>query len=282
VIERPAKHGDMVLFEYSAQTADFRLPETGVERVGTVIGSGALLKALEDSLIGYKTGDSIEIDIAFPADFRVPQLAGRLARVSAKVMRVQEPKMPELDADFVSGFGIKDGDLAKFRSDVRANLERELKATLTVRLKAEVIDKLVAAHSDIELPKGLIQSEAEALAQQAQAKAQQAGQTVPAQPAAAYLEMAHRRVAGGVLLGEIARQAEIRLDSRRVAETLATIASTYEEPQRVIELYKNDPQLMSGLENRVLEDQVADWIANHANLTEQPLSFSEVMRPVTA
>jgi trigger factor len=86
-------------------------------------------------------------------------------------------------------------------------------------------------------------------------------------------------VAAGVLVGEIARQNGIRLDNRRVAETLTTIASTYEEPQQVVELYQRDPNLMSSLQNRVLEDQVADWIAEHAQTTEQHLTFNEAMRP---
>jgi len=95
----------------------------------------------------------------------------------------------------------------------------------------------------------------------------------------AFLASARRRVAGGMLLAEIARQNEIRIDSRRVSEALSAIASTYEEPQQVVELYSRDPQLMNGLQSRVLEDQVVDWIAQHAKLSEQKLSFSEVMRP---
>ena len=60
---------------------------------------------------------------------------------------------------------------------------------------------------------------------------------------------------------------------------LAAIASTYEEPQRVVELYRNDPQLMEGLRNRVLEDQVAEWVAEHARGTDKPMSFDELLRP---
>lgn len=280
-VDRPAGVGDMVLFEYSAQTADFRFPETGMERVGTIIGSGAMLKPLEDSLIGYKTNDAIEIDLAIPSGFHVPQLAGKLARADVKVIRVQESKLPDLDNAFVASFGVKDGDLAQFRADVRANLERELKATLNVRLKSEVVDKLVSAHGGMELPKSMVDAEAAALAQQAGDQARRSGQQASgsAQGPEAFLEIARRRVAAGLLLNEVARQAELRLDNRRVADTLATLASTYEDPQRVVELYSKDPQFMSGLQNRVFEDQVADWIASHAKVTEQALTFNEVMRP---
>ena len=58
------------------------------------------------------------------------------------------------------------------------------------------------------------------------------------------------------------------------------IASTYEEPQQVIDLYRSDRNLMSGLQNRVMEEQVIDWIAERATHTDQPMSFQEAIAPL--
>jgi len=277
-VERGAQNGDMALFEFSASGDGFVFPAEGRERVGTIIGSSAMSNGLEEHLVGHVTGDEFNADVAFPADFRIQALAGKQAKVSIKVVRVQEAKLPELDDAFLATFGITDGGIEKFRADVRANLERELKSMLGIRLKNEVVNKLIEAHPGIELPKGMVDAEARALAQQAEAQAQQQGRSFGADPSA-FVEAARRRVAAGMLIGELARQNEIRPDSRRVAETLATIASTYEEPQQVVELYQRDPQLMNGLQNRVLEDQVAEWVATKAKTSEQQLSFSEAMRP---
>jgi trigger factor len=63
-----------------------------------------------------------------------------------------------------------------------------------------------------------------------------------------------------------------------VQDTLRLIASTYEEPEQVIELYRNDPQMMSGLQSRVMEEQVIDWIAERAQHQEQALSFQDAIR----
>ena len=280
-IERAAQVGDMVLFEYSAQGTDqagaFRHPAEGADRVGTILGSGAMVSTLEDALANHATGAQVQASIAFPTDFREPALAGRTGQVDAKIIRVQESQLPEIDDAFIAAFGIREGGIAKFREDVRANLERELKGMLSVRLKNEVVGKLVAAHPGLDLPKGMVEREAEGLARQAQEQAAQQGQVAPGPEA--FTDLARRRVAAGVLVGELARQNNIRLDNRRVAETLASFASTYEEPERVVELYQRDPQLMSGLQSRVMEDQVADWIADHAKVTEQALSFGEAMRP---
>lgn len=272
-VERGAQKDDMVLFEFSAQADDFRYPEEGSDRVGTIVGSEALFKGLEDLLVGHTTDDAFEADLDFPADFRIPGLAGKSAHANFKIIRVQEASLPELDDSFVAAFGVNEGGLAKFREDVRANLERELSAALTSRLKAASVEKLVDAHADLELPQGLIDNEARELARQA------AGDKQPAGPHEPFVPSARRRVAGGVLLAEIARQNSIRLDTSRVVSALQAIASTYEEPEQVVELYSKDPQLMSGLQSRVLEDQVIDWIAQHAKVSEQTLSFSDVMRP---
>jgi len=191
---------------------------------------------------------------------------------------VQEPKLPEIDAEFAKLFGIADGDLETFRKEVRANLERELKAALMARLKSEVAEKLSTAHAELDVPKLMVQSEARNMA----AGSVPQGQQPPPQLIEAAMPIARQRVIAGLLMGEIARKQEIKIDRKRIAEQLAAIASTYEEPEKVIELYNGDPQLMSGLQNRVMEDQVAEWVAEHARTTQLDLSFDDVMRPANA
>ncbi|HEU4663111.1 MAG TPA: trigger factor [Dokdonella sp.] len=270
-VERAAKDGDMVLFEFSAQGEGFRHPESGTDRVGAVLGSGAYSKELEDKLAGHKAGDEFAAHVDFPAAVRTPALAGKSVDVSVKLVRVQEAQLPPVDEAFAASFGVKEGGLARFREDVRANLERELKGVLMGRLKAGALEKLVEAHPELELPQGMVENEARQLARQAGLQSPEA--------VSQFLPTARRRVSAGLLIGELARQNDIRLDSRRVSEALATIASTYEEPEQVVELYSRDPQLMSALQNRVIEDQVVEWMADHAKCSEQQLSFNDVMRP---
>ena len=277
-VERASAEGDFVMFEYSAVAGDYRFPAEGLERAGSVLGSGTLFKALDEALTGRKAADEFEADIAFPEDFRNESLAGKTAKVGFKIIKVQEPKLPVVDAEFAKLFGIADGDLDNFRKEVRANLERELKATLMARLKSEVAEKIADAHAELDVPNLMVQSEASNLA----AGSVPRGQQPPPQLVEAALPVARKRVVAGLLMGEIARKQSLVVDRKRVAEQLAAIASTYEEPEKVIELYNGDPQLMSGLQNRVMEDQVAEWVAEHAKTTEQNLSFDEVMRPVGA
>ncbi len=277
-VERASAEADFVMFEYSAVADDYRFPAEGLERAGSVIGSGTLFKALDEALTGRKADESFDSEVAFPEDFRNDQLAGKTAQVSFKIIKVQEPKLPEIDGEFAKLFGIDDGDLDTFRKEVRANLERELKAALMGKLKSEVAEKLAEAHVGLDVPKMMVQSEARNLA----AGSVPQGQEPPPQLIEAAMPIARKRVIAGLLMGEIARKQEIQIDRKRIAEQLAAIASTYEEPEKVIELYNSDPQLMSGLQNRVMEDQVAEWVAEHARTTNLDQSFDDVMRPAGA
>ena len=277
-VERAAQAGDLARIETWAATATERVPAEGVEQGAVVLGTNTMYPQLEAGLDGMAAGEEKEIEVAFPAEWRVPALAGQDAKVHVKVLQVSEPVLPELDEAFVKSFGVRSGKLDAFRKEVRSNLERELRGTLMARLRAEVMQKLVDAYAHVELPPRLVQAEARNLANAAAEQARQQGQNVKMLPEN-FMVPARNRVAAGLLVGEIARQNGIRLDPARVRETMNLIASTYEDPAQVIELYRNDPNLMGNLQNRVMEETVIDWIAERADATEQVLSFTEVMRP---
>jgi trigger factor len=281
-VTRPAQSGDAVDVETWSQVGDERLPAEGVERGVTVLGSGAMFKDIEDALVGIEAGGEKSVEVTFPRDWRQSVLAGKTAQVHLKAEQVSEQQLPEADAAFIRSFGVKSGEMDQFRADIRSNLERELKGALMNRLRREVGEQLVAVYTHVELPPKLVEAEARSLLAQQVEQARRSGRDpgeVPADAHLNFMEPARKRTLVGLLVGEVARRNELRLDPKRLNEHLRLIASTYEEPQQVIDLYQNDRQLMSGLQNRVMEEQVIDWIAERAQHTEQPLTFQEAILP---
>lgn len=282
VVTRPAQAGDAVEVETWSQVGDERIPAEGSERGVTVIGSGGMFKDIEDALAGLSAGEEKTVEVTFPADWRVPSLAGKSAAVHLKAVQVSEQQLPEVDAEFIKSFGVKSGQMEQFRGDIRINLERELKGALMNRLRREVGEQLVAAYAEVELPPRLVEAEARSMLAQQVEQVRRSGRDpgqVPDDAHQGFMDAARKRVLVGLLVGEVARRNQLRLDPKRLNEHLRLIASTYEEPQQVIDLYRNDPQLMSGLQNRVMEEQVIDWIAERAQHTEQQLSFQEAITP---
>ncbi|WP_028918033.1 trigger factor [Pseudoxanthomonas sp. J35] len=280
-VTRAAKEGDLVAGSLWTGLGEFRQPAEGAEQFSTLIGSGQLLPAVENALVGLEQGVETVLDVAFPENWRQAELAGKTAQVHVTLSRIAEPVLPEVDAAFIKSFGVKSGEMDKFREDIRTNLERELKGALMNRLRREVGEQLVNTWAHVELPPRLVENEARAMLAQQLEQIRRSGRD-PGQPPAdaheQFLEPARKRVLAGLLVGEVARRHELRLDPKRVNETLRLIASTYEEPEQVIEMYRNDPQLMQGLQARVMEEQVIDWISERAQHTEVALSFQEAIR----
>jgi len=279
VVERAAAAGDLINVENVATVGELRLPAEGVERGVTVVGSNMLFPAIEEALVGMATGDSKTVAVEFPSDWRVAELAGKTAQIEITVAKVSEQNLPAIDDAFIKSFGIKSGKVEQFHDEVRSNLQRELKGALSGRLRAEVAQKLVEAYAHVELPPRLIEAEARSMAGQAAENARRQGQNVGTVDPQPFMPGAKNRVAAGLIVGEVARRNDLRLDSKRVNEAIGLIASTYEDPQQVVDLYRNDPNLMSGLQARVMEEQVIDWIAERAQATDVAMSFTDALRP---
>lgn len=280
-VGRGAKDGDLVAVETFSQAGDERLPAEGTEKGSIVLGQNMMFETIEQGLAGMAKGEEKTLDVEFPADWRVPVLAGKTVQVTVKVTEVSEESLPVVDEAFIKSFGVKGGDEAQFRKDIRANLERELKGALMNRLRREVGEQLIATYASVEMPPRLVENEARAMLGQQLEQMRRSGRNpgeVPADAHEGFKDAAAKRVLVGLLVGEVARLNDLKLDPKRLNETLRLIASTYEEPQQVIEMYRNDPQLMSGLQNRVMEEQVIDWIAERAQHTEEKLSFQDAIR----
>ncbi len=275
-VDREAKPGDLVNLEISSVVDGVRTPAEGTEKASTVLGSASMYPEVEAAIVGMRAGEEKTQDVTLPVDWPMQQFAGKTVTSTFKLVDAAEQVLPEVNAAFIRSFGIKSGESEQFRSEIRSNLARELKGALMTRLRTAVGDQLVATYKDVELPPRLVESEARALHANAAEDARRRGQQLTATEDA-FKEAAGKRVLVGLLVGEIARRNNLQLERERVEEMLRLIASTYEQPEQVFALYRNDQRMMQNLQNRVMEEQVIDWIAERAKHTEQAMSFTDAL-----
>jgi len=276
-VERTAQSGDRVLLEYSAVVDEGRIPEEGMQRLAIIIGDSGF-DALESAAASLNAGESKSVTLDYPENFREPKLAGRKAETELKLVSVAEPRLPEVDEEFIKGFGIDDGQLDTLKKEIRGNLERELKQAMTGLLKARLIEALLQIRTDLEVPASVVQEEASGMAAQA-TRAQ--GQEPDPAVVQAFMDQARGRVRAGLLMGELARQNRIRIDAGKVRATVESIASTYEQPAEVMQLYYGNQRLLQQVESSVLEEQVVDWVLENAKVTPRAMKFQEVINSAT-
>jgi len=276
-VERKAKEGDRVLLEYSAETDDGRVPEEGELRLAIVIGDSGF-DALEKAATSLEPGADKSLKLEYPEGFREARLAGKKAKTELKVTSVAEGKLPDVDEEFIKSYGVEDGSLDTLKAEIRNNLERELKQAMNTLLKARLVDKLLEVRADLEVPNGMVRDEATSMAAQV---TRGEGETPDPKVVDAFMDAARRRVRAGLLMGELARQNQIRIDANKVRETIESVASTYEQPAEVMQLYYGNQRLMQQVESSVLEEQVVDWVLENAKVSAKAMKFQDVITAAT-
>lgn len=272
-VDRTPEENDQVLVEYVAETDEGRVPPKGHQRLAIIMGDSGF-EALEKAVAKMKAGDEKTAKLEFPDDYREPALAGKKAEVELKVTAVSESSLPEIDEEFVKSFGIESGDIEDLRKEIRANLERELKQARTSMVKVNLINGLIDAHPDLAVPESMVRNEATNMAAQVSGSQEEAPDPALVE---ANMDEARRRVRGGLIMGELARQNEIRIDGARVREAIDSVAETYEQPDEVRQLYFGNQQLLQQVENAVLEEQVVDWVMENADVQAKAMTFKEVI-----
>jgi trigger factor len=164
------------------------------------------------------------------------------------------------------------------RQEIRANVERETAKRVEARVKAQVLQALLDA-TPLELPKSLIQMEAQQMVERAGADLRARGikpEQMPLDPAA-FEQTAKRRVALGLIIGELARTENLQPKPAEVRAVVEQEAQTYESPAEVVKWFYMQPQRLSEMEGVALEANVVKWVLSKAKVEDKPMPFDDLM-----
>lgn len=240
------------------------------------MGQGRMIPGFEEGVVGHKAGETFTIDVNFPEDYHAENLKGKAAKFEIVLKKVEERELPEFTEEFIKRFGVEEGSVAGLRTEVRKNMERELKGAVRNRVKTQAIDGLVSAN-DIDVPAALIDGEIDVLRRQAAQRFGGNEKQALELPRELFEEQAKRRVVVGLLLGEVIRTHELKADEERVKELIEEMASAYEDPSEVVEFYSKNNELMNNMRNVALEEQAVEAVLEKAKVTEKATNFQELM-----
>lgn len=275
-VKRKSKNKDVVLIDFKGTVDGEEFEGGAAENHKLTLGSGQMIPGFEKGIVGGKAGEELEIEVTFPEDYQNEDLAGKPAKFDIKIHDVQEPQLPELDAEFFKKFGIDAEDEATFREEVQKNMERELKQAVSNKVKNDVVEGLLES-TELEVPTALVDQEIDRLRQDA---VQRFGGQVDFQqlPKEIFEEQARRRVKTGLLFQEVVKQNDLKADPAKVDEKIQEIASTYEQPEEVVAHFNSSSEQKQQIESSVLEDAVVDLILDQAKVKEKKLKYEEAIQ----
>jgi len=273
-VAREAGDGDRVTVDFEGRIDGEVFQGGSAQGFPFVIGQGRMLKEFEDGVRGAKAGEARTVPVNFPADYGSPQVAGKTAEFSITVQKVEEQKLPEIDDAFCAAFGVSEGGVEALKREVRSSMQRELDNAIRAKVRTQVLDALHDANP-IEVPKGMV---AEAMQGMQIDLARRMGLKDLSQlPKNDALEApARRRVALGLVVGEIVRAQDLKVDRARVNARLAEAVGDHPNSDEMRRQYLQNAEAMRQIESAALEDQLIDWVLSQAQVTDKPSTFSEL------
>ena len=276
---RAARDGDRLMIDFEGRLDGQPFEGGTASGFQFLLGEGRMLPEFESAARGMSPGESKQFTLKFPDDYHGKNVAGKETSFNIKVNQVEEPQLPELDAEFAKALGVADGDLDRMRTEVRANVEREVKKRVEARLKMQALQSLLDA-TPLELPKSLVEMESQQLVQRAagdlQARGLKPEQMPPLDPSA-FAETAKRRVALALIIGELSRSENLQPKPAEVRAMVEQEAQTYESPAEVVKWFYMQPQRLSEMEGAALEANVVKWVLSKAKVEDKDIAFDELM-----
>jgi trigger factor len=274
-----AQEGDRVTVDFEGKIDGEPFQGGKAEDFQVLLGEGQMLKEFEDAVRGMKAGESKTFPLAFPADYHGKEVAGKTADFMVTIKKIEAAHLPEVDEALAKSLGIADATVEGLRSDIRKNLEREVKFRLLARNKQAVMDALVAK-AELDLPKSSVQSEVDRLIEGARADLKQRGikdaDKAPI-PDDMFRPQAERRVRLGLVVAELVRANNLQAKPEQIKSHVEELAASYEKPAEVVRWYFSDRQRLAEVEGIVLENNVTEFVLGKAKVVEKTVSFDELM-----
>jgi trigger factor len=156
--------GDRIILDFEGFIDGEAFEGGKAEKYNLEVGSGTFIPGFEDQLIGMKAGEEKEIQVTFPEDYHVENLAGKPATFKVKVHEIKRLSLPELDDEFAQDVSEFD-TLEELKADIENKLKERREQEKESHIRNELVEK-ASANAEVEIPDVMIEHETEQMLRQ--------------------------------------------------------------------------------------------------------------------
>ena len=278
--DHAAKNGELVVIDFEGKVGGKGFEGGKGEDMSVEIGSGRLIPGFEDQLVGAKAGDTREVNVTFPGDYPVADLAGKEATFTVTVKAVKTAGENAIDDEFAKSLGLQ--SLEQLRVLVREQQQQELNDLTRTHMKRQLLDQLAARH-DFPVPESMVEAEHQNILQQLRHEASHEADSQAAlaeieKDSAEYRRIAERRVRLGLLLSEIGAANGVQVSEAEMNRLIANAASQYQGKDRetFLRYVQQEPMVAAQLRAPLYEDKVVDFLFSKAEVNERKATRAEL------
>ena len=277
-VKRASKMGDKVNIKMESFLDGEKIEDTGKENIEFILGDAKRVKEIDQQIVGLKENEEKDFDVNYPKDHKPAQLANKVVKYHIKMVTVDEPILPKIDAEFAKSLGVESGDIKKMNSEIKNSLLDEVSVRKKAALKRQIFAELVK-HSKIELPKSLVSMEINRMMQTMQQNIERQGgnaKDINFQPEM-FEGRAKETATLRLVLANVVDKNKLQASEEQIKEKVKSFAGNYDDPEKAVKWFYEDKQRLSEPAALATEDNVVDWITSQCKKTKKNLSLDELM-----
>ena len=235
------------------------------------IGSNSFIPGFEDQLVGAKIGDERDVNVKFPEEYHAKELAGKDATFKCTIRSIKTKELPAIDDELAKKVS-KFETLDELKADIRKNLEENAERTAENDQKSAAIE-MATNNITVDIPAVMIDNRVTAMIQEMAMRLEQQGMKLEqylqyagtdiAKLREQYRETAEKNVKTDLMLEEVAKAENIKVEAKDLDEEVAAMAAAYgATPQQVQKIIKEQGRI-GDLAASVLRKKTAQFIIDN-------------------
>lgn len=251
VDDRAAENGDDVVIDFEGFKDDVAFEGGKAEDFTLSLGSGQFIPGFEDQIVGHNAGEDFDINVTFPDEYQVKELAGAPAVFKIKLKSISKKVMPELDDDMVKDSTEFD-TVDEYKADVKKKLEEANEKHADSEVEAKIFDKVIE-NMTAEIPQVMFDNRVNEMISELEQRLapqgisldlymQYTGQTIDTVKKA-YSEQAEKQVKLRLALEKIAKLENIEVTEDELKAEFDKLAEAYKLDVDQIKQFIHDDDL---------------------------------------
>ena len=251
VDDRAAENGDDVVIDFEGFKDDVAFEGGKAEDFTLSLGSGQFIPGFEDQIVGHNAGEDFDINVTFPEEYQVKELAGAPAVFKIKLKSISKKVMPELDEDMVKDSTEFD-TVDEYKADVKKKLEEANEKHADSEVEAKIFDKVIE-NMTAEIPQVMFDNRVNEMISELEQRLapqgisldlymQYTGQTIDTVKKA-YAEQAEKQVKLRLALEKIAKLENIEVTEDELKAEFDKLAEAYKLDVDQIKQFIHDDDL---------------------------------------
>lgn len=251
VDDRAAGNGDDVVIDFEGFKDDVAFEGGKAEDFTLSLGSGQFIPGFEDQIVGHNAGEEFDINVTFPEEYQVKELAGAPAVFKIKLKSISKKVMPELDDDMVKDSTEFD-TVDEYKADVKKKLEEANEKHADSEVEAKIFDKVIE-NMTAEIPQVMFDNRVNEMISELEQRLapqgisldlymQYTGQTIDTVKKA-YAEQAEKQVKLRLALEKIAKLENIEVTEDELKAEFDKLAEAYKLDVDQIKQFIHDDDL---------------------------------------